>query len=106
MTLNIFHKVTSRASAPQNTLWETLLRGVVKVKPVTVESTLAKKLLYYWENRSVTSRLGITEMEFIPSQRMLESQTHPPNFSLLIGLQLLEPHNVNACPVNSPTIKH
>lgn len=58
MTLIFFHKVTSRASAPQNTLWETLLRGAVKVKPVTVESTLAKKLLYYWENRSVTSRLG------------------------------------------------
>lgn len=98
-----FHKVTLRASAPQNTLWETLLWGAVEVKPVRVESTLAKKLLYYWENRSVTSRLGITEMEFIPSQGILESHTHPPNLSLLtIGLQLLEPHNVNACPLNSP----
>lgn len=35
-TFPLFHKVTSRASAPQNTLWETL-------KLVQVESILVKK---------------------------------------------------------------
>lgn len=82
--LHFYHKVTLRASAPQNTLWETPLGGC-QGKAGGVESTLAKKLLLYWTNRSVLSRLEITGMESVPSQGTLNSHSYPPNFSLLLG---------------------
>lgn len=42
----------------------------------------------------MSSRLGLTGTEFVPSEGTVDSPTHPTNLSLLIGLQLLEPHNI------------
>lgn len=80
--------------------------GTTRVELVWGEGTLVGKLSQPQGNRSVSTGLGITGVEFIPSQGTLDSHAWPPNLSLALGLQLLEPHDDEAHPLSSPPSKH